>query len=471
MGDDAFNVVELVDEITGAVNRRFPGVVSVQGEVASMSRSRHGHVYFDLVDRATEGGPPIATVPVVLWASARERVNARLRRASSIRIDDGVRIRISGRVETYAPRGRVQIQMGDIDPTYTLGLLAGERDRVLQALEVEGLLHRNRSLELAMVPLRIGLVTAAGSAAEADVVQTLTDSGLAWRVLHVDARVQGVAAERDIAAALLTAGRADVDVVALVRGGGARTDLAAFDHELVARAIASLAIPVFTGIGHETDQSVADVVAHRAERTPTACAAALVDHVRLGAARAEGAWTEVGRRSSAVLHRADVDAAHRARRTAQVTTSRLDLEGHRLDSATSRLTRRIPVALATAGTRTERRAGAVAAAARAHLRAHDRHLDTVVDDLAAAAPRSLRQGERSLDGLEARVDALDPARALARGWSITRTVTGAVVRATIDIEPGDTVVTTVLDGSFTSVVATDGVASIPPPTESDPDAP
>ena len=218
MGEGSLSVTELVEEITAALTDRFRGLVSVEGEVAGMSRSRQGHVYFDLVDRETDGGPPVATIPVVLWASTRDRVNARLRRAGSIRIDDGVRIRVSGRVEVYATRGRAQLQMDDIDPTYTLGLLAGERERVLRALETEGLLGRNRSLHLPMLPLRIGLVTAEGSAAEADVLETLADSGLAWQVVHVDTRVQGIGSEHDISAALLTIAGARVDVVMVVRG-------------------------------------------------------------------------------------------------------------------------------------------------------------------------------------------------------------------------------------------------------------
>lgn len=473
MGAHTYTVRELVDEVAAAVDARFGGGVWVEGEVAEMSRSRNGHVYFDLVDRPDGGGAPEATIPVVLWASVRDRVNTHLRRAGSIRITDGVRIRVTGRIEMYAAKGRLQLVMQGIDPTYTLGLLASERDRVVQLLETEGLLHRNRSLPLPVVPLRVGLVTAGGSAAEADALQTFTDSGLGWQVVLVDARVQGAGAEIEVAAALRTAAAAGVDVIALVRGGGARTDLATFDHELVARTIAGLGVPVLTGIGHETDQSVADLVAHRGERTPTACAAALVAHVRAGEARAETAWRAIGGHAVAALHREDARVADTAHRVARATTGRLALEAHRLDAATATVVRRAPAVVGAADGRLSRAAGRAAAATRAHLRTHGHRLDRAAAALAAGAPRPLREAGRDLDVLQARVDAFDPRRALARGWSITRTADGTVVRDPAQVAVGDAVTTTVLGGALdstvTATIASPSPAAPPEPTDPSPE--
>ncbi|MCD9625447.1 exodeoxyribonuclease VII large subunit [Rhabdothermincola salaria] len=470
MSGRTFTVAELVGEVATVLEERLGGGFWLQGEVAGLTRSRGGHVYFDLVERPADGAAPTAAVPVVLWSSVRDRVNLHLRRAGSIRIEDGVRIRISGRLELYEPKGRLQVQMQGIDPTYTLGLLASERDRVLQVLETEGLLHRNRRMEIPPLPLRVGLVTAAGSAAEADALQTLTDSGLAWRVLHVDARVQGVGAAEQVAAALRTAAAWGVDVVALVRGGGARTDLATFDHEVVARAIATLDVPVVTGIGHETDQSLADLVAHLSERTPTACAAALVAHVRRTHERAEAAWADVALRSFDLLSRSHAAHEHRARRVARSAQALLTLESRHLDRTAEHLGRRAPSAVAAASARVERAAGSIDAASRAHLRTHERHLTGATAVLGRAAPRSVRHTEAALEALAARVVAHDPARALARGWSVTRRADGRVVRRAADLAAGDTVVTTVADGRFRATV--DDPPAVPPdptPRETGPD--
>lgn len=479
-GSGAYSVTEVVREIADALDRRFGGVVSVQGEVAGMQRHRNGHVYFDLVDRPEGGGSPVATLSVVLFDATKKRVNARLRGPNAVRIDDGVRIRISGRVDLYRPRGRLQLLMDDLDPTYTLGLLASDRDRVLRLLTDEGLVDRNAAVPIPMAPMRVGLVTAEGSAAEADVLTTLADSGFAWDVVAVDTRVQGAGAERQVAAALVTAARAGVDVVVLARGGGARTDLATFDHELVARTIASLPVAVVTGIGHETDRSAADAVAHRAERTPTACANALVELARHAAGRANDAWTAVSRRALDVVTTAESDATERARWAARRTASHLAEQSLHLDAASRRARRRAPEAVDAASRRIERASARAEVTARAHLRAHDERLAAAGRALGQGTRHALRHAERDLALRATGVAALDPARALARGWSITRTATGTVVRATIDVGPGDVVVTTLADGHLTSVVADTTAPTAPgpshpldppPPMETTPDAP
>jgi len=280
--------------------------------------------------------------------------------------------------------------------------------------------------------------------------------------------VQGVGSEREVAAALLSAAGAGVDVVCLVRGGGARNDLATFDHELVARTIAGLPVPVFVGIGHETDQSVADLVAHRAERTPTACAGALVAHARAGSDRAEVAWAGIAGRAAEVLAAAERGTGERARHVRRAVTGRVRGEHHRVDAAAALLRRSVPQALGRATNQVERAAGHVDAAGRAHLRAHGHRLDVAATTVATSAPRAVRQSERHLDALASRVTALDPQRALARGWSITRTGAGTVVRSTADVAAGDTLVTTLVDGRVVGTVTS--TEPLPVAPEDVPDA-
>jgi exodeoxyribonuclease VII large subunit len=461
MTEGTFSVTELVEGVRAAVAARFGGPLWVHGEIAGIKRGRNGHVWFDLVDRDDKGAV-VASMPVVLWSSVRMGVNAQLKRAGSIRMDDGVRIRIFGPLDLWAPSGRIQLQMQGIDPTYTLGLLASERDRVLRALAADGLLERNRALPMPLVPRRIGLVTAAGSAAEADVLQTLADSGLAWEVVLVDARVQGAGSERSVAAALVAAAEAGVDVVALVRGGGARTDLATFDHELVARTIAGLDVPVLTGIGHEIDTSVADAVAHGAHKTPTACAGALVELAVVAHGRAELAWRDIAVVAARAVDTGSERLDHHARHAARAVRARLAVEDHRLGAAAVQARRSAPTALERGRAAIERRAGRAEGAARGHLRVHARSLDLLAARVGPTATAALRRAGAELSSTATHVQALDPARAMARGWSITRTEAGSVVRRSTDVEPGDTLVTTLADGTVTSTVAAVAPGEDPP---------
>jgi exodeoxyribonuclease VII large subunit len=364
-------------------------------------------------------------------------VNRSLRMAGdAVRMTDGTEVRIRGRVDWYGPRGQLQLRMTAIDPAYTLGQLEVARAALLAKLRAEGLLEANGRLPLPLVPLRVGLVTSAGSAAEADFLHELARSGFAFDVVRLDARVQGFEAPLSVTQALERAAAQRVDVVALVRGGGARTDLAAFDDEGIARAVAACPVPVLTGIGHEVDRSIADEVAHAAHKTPTACAHAIVLRVAAFVDAVEGAWARIsagalraGRDHAALVE----DLAARAGRAATVGLRDAD---RRLDAH---------------GTHVQR-------AARAHLREAEAGARERSRRLALRAPRAVAEADRALGALEARVRALDPERTLARGWSITRTADGRVVRRPADVAPGEELTTQLADGAVRStVVATSTV--------------
>jgi exodeoxyribonuclease VII large subunit len=251
-------------------------------------------------------------------------------------------------------------------------------------------------------------------------------------VAHVP--VQGRGADKVIAQAIDALDRRRVDVIALVRGGGSRLDLATFDSELVARAISNATAPVFTGIGHEIDNSIADIVAHTSFKTPTACAAAIVARARAGIDRLEDLWhTAVGRFDDTTA-RADQRLRDEARALARVVDARMDLAAHRIDAAAGRITR------------TAR--GQIAAAAAT--------VDSAGELIGPRAHRALRQADRHLELCEATASGADPARLLRRGWSITRTGAGSVVRDARALAPGDRLVTTVLEGAIESeVIAVD----------------
>lgn len=427
--DPTYSVSELAEVLRGVLGRAFSDDVWVRGEIHNLSRPASGHVYFTLVE--SDQARPVAALQVMLSARVRPHINDLLvRTGGAVRMTDGTEVRISGRIDFFEPRGQLQLRMSGIDPEYTLGRLAADRERLLRTLEAEGLLRRNARLPMPPVPLVVGLVTSANSAAEADFLAELERSGYGFRVVRVDARVQGQGAPASIAAALHTLARHDVDCIALVRGGGARTDLAAFDHEAVARAIAIMRAPVHTGIGHEVDRSVADEVAHTWHKTPTACAQALVHAVRTFEAELDRAWVDISSCATAALEREQVRIQRHARHAAVAVEGALRLADHR----------------------TEVWAGRATGAARTRLRSASGALALAERELARGSRRALDTSARSLDAVAARLRVLDPANVLARGWSITRRADGAVVRSVDDVRAGDELRTTVGDGSVASTV-------------------
>ena len=422
MEEPTYRVSDLTTAIQTALDVCFPDEVWVQGEISSLSRSPAGHVYFQLVEAGEPGAPPVAQVSVTLFASAKASVNATLKRVSGIRMTDGVEIRLRGRISIYGPQGKLQLRMTAIDPDYTLGRLASERDRLLQALSAEGLVGRNGTLTLTVRPLRVGMITSSGSAAEADFLHELESSGFEWQILALDTRVQGAAADRGVAAAVRQLAAAQVDAIAIIRGGGARTDLATFDREAVARAIAGARVPVLTGIGHEIDRSIADEMAHTACKTPTACAGFLVSRARAYHDRVDASWEQIGRAATQ-----QVDQAERHLRTAGTGAARAGL---------------------------------------AVVLGADRRLGEATRRLARAAPRTVERATLDLDAAATRVGSLDPARALARGWSITRTAQGSLARSVDDLQPDDLLVTTFADGTSESRIVADGLSRRAEPTPS-----
>ena len=242
----------------------------MRGEIQSIS-DRTGHCYMDLVDPDAVRGRDTPVLKVNCWGrtwgplkttlgSPGDRPRARRR---------GV---VAGPGGVLPPKGQINFIASDVDVTALLGRLAARRAALLHTLESEGLLRRNQALAVPAVPLRIGLVASPGSEGYNDFVGQLRRSDLAFSVVLFKANVQGAGAPASVARALRAVSGSDCDLAVLVRGGGSRGDLAAFDAEPVARAIAGLALPLWTGIGHTGDQSVADIVANHAFVTPTACA-------------------------------------------------------------------------------------------------------------------------------------------------------------------------------------------------------
>ncbi|MCU1377912.1 MAG: xseA, partial [Acidimicrobiales bacterium] len=300
--EQTLGVGELVARVTKVVAAAFPTEVWVRGEVHGLKRpNASGHVYFELCERNSRRGPT-STLNIALFRLEHQRVQRTLADYPDFRLADGLEVRVKGRIQFAY--GRVSLVMSAIDPVHTLGQLAADRQRVLRALAADGLLETQRALPMPVVPLRVGLVTSVGSAAYEDAVQELTTSGIGFDVRVADARVQGTNADLSMVRALSVLKSQRCDVVLLVRGGGSRTDLVAFDSERLARAVASMPVPVLAGVGHEIDSSVVDEVAHASFKTPTACAAAVVERTRGALGRAETAWTAV-----ASAARADLAAA------------------------------------------------------------------------------------------------------------------------------------------------------------------
>ena len=401
--DETFSVSEFVKTVNQSIKQRFGRGVWLHGEIQEMKTPNH--VYFTLVD---QDGDKKAVLSASIWQSVYQSMRAKLAE-SGLQLADGLKVRVFGEPDLYAGNGRFSFKVSKIDPRFTLGDLIAQREEVVKQLKLKKLYDANRAVDLALVPLRVGIITSIGSAAHADVLKTFKDSKIGFTIFVHDARVQGEDSVASVVAALQTMDiRKDLDLLLLVRGGGAKNDLIAFDSLQIATAIANCRLPVFTGIGHETDFSVADEVAHQSHKTPTACATAVIEIVREFIESTEQVWDGI----------------------ATLALRELELSASRLADRANKIGSKVLDALAGASKR----------------------LAMTAQRIKHRPEEIFRLEKSSLDAFADRVRLLDPVNTMARGWSITRNTVGNIVRDVTKLKTGDKLVTTFANGSTASTI-------------------
>jgi exodeoxyribonuclease VII large subunit len=426
--DDALTVAEFYDRVNDAMRAEFPSQVWVTGEIRKVTVSK-GNRYLELADHDAPSLRGVATLDVACWWRDWPLIGAELQ-AVGMELSAGLVVRVRGRVSVWEGGARIRFAMTDLDVAALLGGIAAARRKLLVALEREDLLHANRRLPLPIVPMRIAIVTSAGSEAYRDFSGQLERSGYRFDVRLEAALVQGPDAPLQIAGAMRRLHAFGPDVIVVVRGGGGKGDLAAFDSEDVARAIATSRYPVWTGIGHTGDRSVADEVAQRSLITPSACGEAIVLAVTTY-------LDEVDERSRAIRDRCRA-ALERLVGRLQEGKGRLQTAArYELDQATS--------ALALARSRAVH--GAIVGAER-----NTATVDRQAQDLARIARHVLADAEERLTHRRTVLEAYNPTRQLARGWSLTKSADGRIIRSVGDTAVGQGIMTVLADGTLSSNV-------------------
>lgn len=479
-------VRELNESISAALKTAFPGTVWVKGEVQRLpaDAGRRSHVYFELHETGTSGAAEFQ-IPVGLMGWDRQRYGlGRYLDGTDpdFQLADRMEVCLEAQIDFYPPFGKLSLKVVGIDPTYSLGRLEARRREVLAFLAAEGLLQKQGALALPELPFRVGLITAAGSAAERDFITGLEASGRPFRVTLRGARMQGDQLEAEVTRALAAHARSGVDVIVITRGGGSRADLSWFDQKDLAVAIAGCPVPVITAIGHEIDRSIADLVAHHSCKTPTAAAEFLVDRIEAAADRVEGAVSRLALRVEALLEVAAADLAVGDRLARLVHRIQLDASLRRQELA-ARLQNRVAGRLAGAAaelsrleTRLSGSASGKVAARRAELtalvprlaRAGNRPLSGAGQDLARLTGRILRESEhvlgrrgKDLEHAAEKVRLMDPVRLLGRGYTLTLDREGRTVRSAGSLAPGQRILTRFPDGEVPSIVQSGDPAGSP----------
>jgi len=415
------------------------GDVWVEGEISNFRPAPSGHVYFTLKDAD-------AQLPVVLF-----RRQAMLLR---FRPEDGLHVLVRGRVSVYEQRGQMQLVAETMEPVGA-GSLQLAFEQLKERLKAEGLFDAGRKRPLPAFPRTVGIVTSPTGAVIRDFLNIVGRRHSGLSVMLYPVSVQGDSAPAEIEAALEELnGSGLVDVIVLARGGGSLEDLAAFNSERVARAIASSSLPVVSAVGHETDFTIADFVSDLRAPTPSAAAELITE-----------AQHKIAEHLAEQSHRLERAARFQVLQARQRLTrlpvsrteGRMAALLHRLEQRLDDFSFRLEAAVSEQLRRRQRQVAELTAAV---LR-HDprQNLGLARERLTASRTRLDRSLERMMHGSAARLSALDarlhslsPLAVLDRGYALVLDAAGGLVRSTAQVAAGDKLVTRLADGTFTSRV-------------------
>ncbi len=408
-GNRAMTLLELNMMLRAAVERSLPGEYWVEAEIGEIRESR-GHCYMELVEKDRLGNTPVARAQAKCWQRTWSMLCPYFERTAGQTLRQGMKVLLQVYAQYHEAYGFSWI-VTDIDPTYTIGDMARRRRMIIEQLKASGVFDLNRELTLPSFARRIAVISSETAAGYGDFRAQLADNeyGFSFSVTLFPAVMQGEQVEQSVIAALNAIYRQadDFDCVVIIRGGGATSDMSGFDTLALAENVANFPLPVITGIGHDRDESVLDMVAHTSVKTPTAAAALLISLLKATADR--------------------IDAC--AERAARAAAMRMERERMRI----GRLAERIPALFSVVKTKHEARLGILRERAR------------------QAQQRRMTAENHRLELLGQRIAALDPAILLKRGYSIT-TCRGRTVRDAADLKPGDEIETRLENGTITSKV-------------------
>lgn len=298
---------ELQRRVRQVLEERFALPLWVSAEIAEVKVNYSGHCYLELVEKGEGDGVPKAQARAVIWRSQYARIAAYFEAETGQRLAAGMRILAKATVNYHELYG-FSLQLLDVDPAYTLGDMERQRQMTIAQLQKEGVWDMNREAPMPVVVQRVAVVSSANAAGYQDFRKELAKSPYRFEVTLFDAFMQGAAAEESIVTALCAvAERMDeFDAVVLIRGGGSASDLNCFNAYRLCAHVAQFPLPILTGIGHDKDTSVADMVAHTALKTPTAVAGWLVERMTQTEGWLDYAALQLHDATKAAMHASEV---------------------------------------------------------------------------------------------------------------------------------------------------------------------
>jgi len=417
VSEGGLSIAELLERADSGLREKFPYPIWVVGEVQNLGRKEH--IYLQLVE-AQAGKHQTLSVNAVIWKHRIQPIDAR---CGTDFLQDGLQIRCLCDVQLYRERGALSLRVHEIDPAFTHGALALAREKLLRELRTTGKDKANKSLTLARVPQRIGLITAAGSRAYGDFCDQLRALQVPVQVIFRPTPMQGEDMLKEVPRAL--AALHDCDLIVITRGGGSASDLRWFDSAEVAAGIVAASVPIVAAIGHHEDLCVAEEISFMRQKTPTAAADYLAGLFAELEELCQGLHTKLSdaqQHSWRTVHERYVTASGELNRAALLWQRRGDRQVAELSAA-------------------------VINAAREGLQRRHNYLRDLSARLHERTQRQLSRSGTDLQKLETQLSAVDPRPWLAKGWTRIYAVRGLVKHVT-QVAVGEQVKAVLSDGQL-----------------------
>lgn len=404
-----FSLLELNRLVRATIEDTLCEQYWLEAEIGQIGEN-NGHCYLEFIQKVERHNTPVARAKAKCWRNVWGSVRPYFEHTTGQTLTLGMKVLVLVHPDFHEAFGFSWI-VDDIDPRFTLGDMARRRQEIIRQLKAEGVFDLNRELPLPLFTQRIAVISSSTAAGYGDFCRQLEENkrGFRFSVTLYESLMQGEGVERSIISALdkINAHIDDYDCVVIIRGGGATSDMSGFDSLLLAENVANFPLPVITGIGHDRDECILDMVSHTRVKTPTAAAAFLIDRLEQVARRIDDAADRI---TSYVQHR-------------------MEIEKMRL----SRNAERIPILFSLVKSKQENK------------------LETLNQRITSAVQRLIDRHRHTLDILEQRTKSLDPTLLLQRGYSITL-VNGHALRSPSAVKPGDIIVTRLADGTVKSTV-------------------
>lgn len=404
----------------------------VEAELSEAREAYGGHCYLELIQKDSLSNTPVAKAHAACWRTRWMTVRPKFERVTGQRIHAGMKVLLRVHAQFHENYGFTWI-VDDIDPNYTMGDMARKRMEIVNTLKAEGVFDLQKELSLPMFCQRIAVISSATAAGYGDFCNQLEDNPycLRFHTRLFPAMMQGEGVEQSVIAALdaINGEWEQWDCVAIIRGGGATSDMSGFDTLALAENVANFPLPVITGIGHDRDESVLDMISFRRVKTPTAAAAFLVDHLSDTYARVVNARETV------------VNCVKR----------RLQMERMRLDKLSANIPTLFSLVKTRQGAYLDRLMNRLVSGMQRRVQQADRRLDSLSRNIPSAMERRMTKESHRLQLLSQRIKAQDPELLLKRGYSITLK-DGKSVRSAEQLKPGDIIETRLAEGIVRSEV-------------------